>query len=171
MLLFQWFEGHAHFLTSQKHCFYSVWLQESHCHCRILTQLPIKPVRGSQKCASVHRFCGWTVFLANISSRALLAIVVVASDRTSERRNIDYFVGFIDGCDVDAKLSISWTCRRVRERDGDGVLVQIWWFLYSFIDKVWHDCVGMMHFWEGFAHLDLRFPMFLGFRTLWYAFL
>ena len=52
-------------------------------------------------------------------------IVVVAPDRTSERRNIDYFVGFIDGCDVDAKLSTSLTCRRMRERDGDGVLVQI----------------------------------------------
>ena len=28
----------------------------------------------------------------------------------------------------------------------------------------------MMHFWEGFAHLDLRFMMILGLRTLWYAF-
>ena len=47
---------------------------------------------------------------------------MVVSDRASERQNIDYFAGFIDGCDVDAKLTISCTCRRIRERGGDELL-------------------------------------------------
>ena len=122
MLRFPRSEGHAHFLSSQKHCFYSVGLQESHCHCRILSPLPIKPPRGSQKYASAHRFCVCAIFLTNISSRAPRAIVVVVSDRASERQNIDYFASFIDGCDVDAKLTISCTCRRIRERGGDELL-------------------------------------------------
>ena len=50
-------------------------------------------------------------------------IVVVASDRASERKNIDYLVGFIYGCDVDAKWTISYTCRRIRERGGDDLLL------------------------------------------------
>ena len=43
---------------------------------------------------------------------------------------------------------------------------QTWWFLGRFIGKLRHGSVGMMHVWEGSAHLDLRFPMFLGPRTL-----
>ena len=125
MLRFPRSEGHAHFLSSQERSFYSVGLQESHCHCRNLSALHIRPPRGSQKHASAHRFCMCAIFLTNISSRAPRAIVVVVSDRASERQNIDYFAGFIDGCDVDAKLTISCTCRRIRERGGDELLLQI----------------------------------------------
>ena len=50
---------------------------------------------------------------------APLLIVVVASNRASERQNMNYSVGFIDGCNVDTKWTISCTCRRIRERGGD----------------------------------------------------
>ena len=37
------------------------------------------------------------------------------SHRVRECRNDDYFVGFIDSCNVEAKLTISCKCWRMRE--------------------------------------------------------
>ena len=67
----------------------------------------------------------FVVFAYEVALKSQPANETLASKCSWKHQNIDYFVGFINGCDVDAKLSISCTCRRIQERAGDGVLVQI----------------------------------------------
>ena len=64
-------------------------------------------------------FLQFVIFDYEIALKSPPASETLSSNRAWECRNLDYFVGFIDSRDVEAKLTISFKFRRMRERCGD----------------------------------------------------
>ena len=170
MLQLQWSQRHMRLVLQKLLRFYSVSCRKSCCRLRILSPLCRKRPRESKNNIRAWYFedC-----LFCIQDKLQIAtceqdLVIHAPMQTSKYWLFHCFYRQLprgtktDG--FDGVFANAWIWRR-------RAAARTWTFWGRFIVKTRRTCIGMVLLERSLAHLELRFPTFLGRRTLRYRFL